>query len=272
MKAEKRCSFALSSSGLTDSSDLSEGNMVRTVIAVLFVVVYCIISVPILLVETVIRKFNKKAAELSMLRIVQVAFRILLFICGTKITVLGEENLPRGEAVLFVGNHTSFFDTIISYSHMKDRCGYIAKDSLAHIPLLSWNMRFLLCLFLKRDDLKQGLEIIHKAIDYVKEGISVFIYPEGTRNKTGDSRNLGPFHRGSFKIAQRTECSIIPVAFTNADDVFERHFPKVKKTHVIVEYGTPVPYTSLSRDEQRHIEVYFHDIMQEMLNKNQELI
>ena len=95
MKAEKRCSFALSSSGLTDSSDLSEGNMVRTVIAVLFVVVYCIISVPILLVETVIRKFNKKAAELSMLRIVQVAFRILLFICGTKITVL--RSAPFGD-------------------------------------------------------------------------------------------------------------------------------------------------------------------------------
>ncbi len=246
--------------------------MLRAFAAILFVVLYCIFSVPILLVETVVRKVNKKAAELSMLRIVQVAFRILLFICGTKVTTIGHENIPDNEAVLFVGNHLSFFDTIISYSQMKDRCGYIAKDNLEHIPLLSWNMKFLLCLFLKRDDLKQGLETIHKAIDYIKEGISVFIYPEGTRNKSGDDTKLLPFHRGSFKIAQRTNCRIIPVAFNNADDVFERHFPKAKSAHVIVEYGKPIAYSDLTKEEQRHIEDYFRNIILEMVTKNRELV
>lgn len=246
--------------------------MIRAFFGITFVVVYCILSVPVLLIETVIRKFNPKAAELSMLKIVQAAFKILLFICGTRITTLGEENLPKGEAVLFVGNHLSFFDTIISYSQMKDRCGYIAKDNLAHIPLLSWNMRFLLCLFLKRDDLRQGLEVIHKAIDYINNGISVFIYPEGTRNKTGDPTQLHPFHRGSFKIAQRTGCKIVPVAFNNADDVFERHFPKVKSVHVIVEYGKPIPYGDLSKDEQRHIDEYFRSLIIEMVKKNEALV
>lgn len=246
--------------------------MIRTIIAVLFVVVYCIVSIPILLVETVIRKIDKKKAELSMLRVVQTAFRILLFICGTKVTTLGYENIPDDEAVLFVGNHLSFFDTIISYSQMKNRCGYIAKDNLAHIPLLSWNMRFLLCLFLKRDDLKQGLQVIRQAIDYIGEGISVFIYPEGTRNKSGIPTQLHPFHRGSFKIAQRTGCKIVPVAFNNADDVFEAHFPRVKPTHVIVEYGKPIPYGALSREEQKHIDEHFRGILIEMIRKNEALV
>ena len=246
--------------------------MIRFIFGVLFVILYCIVSIPILIVEIILRKFFPIAAEMSMLHIVQCAFRILLFITGTRVTTIGYENIPDDEAVLFVGNHQSFFDTIISYSQMKTRCGYIAKEELAHIPLLSLNMKFLNCLFLSRDDLKQGLETIHKAIDYIKTGISVFIYPEGTRNKTGDDTQLLPFHRGSFKIAQRTGCKIIPVAFNNADDVLERHFPKVKKTHVIVEYGKPIPYGDLSKEEQRHIDEYFRNIILEMVTKNKPLV
>ena len=249
-----------------------ELSMIRTILTVLFVILYCVVSIPILIVETIIRKFNPMAAEMSMLHIVQGAFKIVLLITGTKVTTLGYENVPDDEAVLFVGNHLSFFDTIISYSQMKTRCGYIAKDNLAHIPILSWNMRFLFCLFLDRSDLKQGLETIRKAIDYVKNGISVFIYPEGTRNKSGDETNLLPFHRGSFKIAQRTNCRIIPVAFNNADDVFERHFPYVRKTHVIVEYGTPIAYQDLTREEQKHIDEYFRSVITDMVKKNQALV
>ena len=246
--------------------------MLRALIAIIFVVIYCILSVPLLLIETLIRKFNPIKAELSMLRIVQCAFKILLFICGTKVTVIGQDNIPEDEAVLFVGNHLSFFDIIISYSQMKNRCGYVAKSNLEHIPLLSWNMKFLFCLFLDRDDLKKGLEMIQKAISYIKEGISVFIFPEGTRNKSGDDANLAEFHRGSFKAAQRTGCKIIPVAFNNTANIFEAHFPSVKPCHVIVEYGTPVPYGDLTREEQRNIDGHFRTIIKEMVIKNRSLI
>ncbi len=242
--------------------------MIRALIGIIFVILYCIVSVPLLIVQTIRRKYNPIGAETFMLRVVQGAFRILLFICGTKVNVIGLENIPEDESVLFVGNHLSFFDIIISYSQMKTRCGYIAKDNLEHIPLLSWNMKFLFCLFLNRDDLKQGLETIKKAISYIENGISVFVFPEGTRNKTGDDTQLGPFHRGSFKIAQRTNCSIIPVSFNGTADIFEAHFPIVKKTTVTVEYGKPVPYSSLTRDEQKRIDEVFRDKIRDMVIKN----
>ena len=88
--------------------------MIRAALIVIYVVLYCIVSIPILLVMTVVRKFSREKAELAMLRVVQCAFRILLFMAGTKITLIGEENIPREEAGLFVGNHQSFFDTIMS--------------------------------------------------------------------------------------------------------------------------------------------------------------
>ncbi len=242
--------------------------MIRTILAVLFAAVYCIISIPLLLVETLIRRFHPRAAEYSMLRIVQAALRIVLFICGVKVTVKGLENIVEDEAVLFVGNHQSIFDIVISYTQMKNRCGYIAKKNLAHIPILSWNMRFLFCLFLDRNDLKQGFETIQKAIDYIHNGISVFIFPEGTRNKTGVQTQLSEFHRGSFKAAQRTGCKIIPVSFNNTAAIFEAQFPRVKPTHVIVEYGTPVYYGDLSREEQKHIDEVFRGRLAEMVANN----
>lgn len=242
--------------------------MVRAALALIFVILYCIVSIPVLLIETLIRRFRPLAAEVSMLRIVQCAFKILLFICGTRLTVKGRDNIPEDEAVLFIGNHQSLFDIVISCSLMKNRCGYVAKNNLEHIPVLSWNMRFLYCLFLNRDDLKQGLETIKKAIAYIKEGISVFIYPEGSRNRNEDKTELLPFHRGSFKIAQRTGCRIIPTAISGSSAIFENQFPRIRRADVTIEFGTPVAYGDLTKEEQKHIDEYFRERLQAMLKEN----
>lgn len=245
--------------------------MLRLIIGFLFAVVYCIISIPILLVERIVRHFNPEAATKSMFRIVQWAFRVVWKISGAKVTVIGRENIPDNEAVLFVGNHQSFFDVILGYPQMKSRTGYIAKKEFEKVPLLSTNMKFLYCLFLDREDIKQGLEVIKEAISYIKQGISIFIFPEGTRNKSGDELNIAPFHRGSFKPAQRTGCKIVPVAFNNTEAVFERNFPHVKPQKVIIEFGKPVAYADLTKDQQRHIDEYFRTMIRDMVKKNQAL-
>ena len=73
--------------------------MIRLILALLFAILYLIIGIPVLGVEWIIAKFNKQAADLGQLRMVQWAFRVILFICGTKVTVIGEENVPKDQAV-----------------------------------------------------------------------------------------------------------------------------------------------------------------------------
>ena len=191
---------------------------------------------------------------------------------GAKVTVIGEENVPKDQAVLYVANHRSYFDILLTYSRCPIRTGYVAKKEMEHYPLLSNWMRNLYCLFLDREDIKQGLKTILQAADYVKSGISVCIFPEGTRNKNADETEMLPFHDGSFKIAARAKSPIIPIAISNSANIWEANFPKMTPTHVVIEYGKPIIPSELDRDTQRHLGSYTQDIIKEMLIKNKELV
>jgi len=244
--------------------------MIRLILAVIFVVLFLLFSYLLFFIEWIVGKFNKKAKDYSCLRIVQWALRVVLKITGTKITVIGEDNIPD-ETALFVGNHRSFFDIVIAYTHCKRLTGFVAKDSLGKIPGLRVWMRLLYCLFLDRNDIKQGMKIILQAIEYVKQGVSMWIFPEGTRN-TGEELSLLPFKEGSFKIALKTGCPIVPVAINNSAEIFENHLPKLKKTHVVIEYGKPIYPKDLTRDEQKVIGATCQAMILETMKKNVELV
>ena len=86
--------------------------MFRFICIVIFLILFLILTIPILIVEWIIGKFAPNARDISSLRIVQWGFKVILKITGVKTTVIGEENIPD-EAVLFVGNHRSYFDILL---------------------------------------------------------------------------------------------------------------------------------------------------------------
>ncbi len=240
--------------------------MIRLIFAAIFLVVFLIISIPIQGIEYLIGKVNKKAADMSSLRIVQWALRCILAICGTNIIIKGEENIPKDHTAVFIGNHRSIFDIVIAYTLMPGRTGFIAKNSLDHIPSFSTWMKRLYCLFLDRSSTRDGLRVILTAIDYVKNGISVFVYPEGTRTKTGE---MAPFKEGSFKIATKTGCPIIPVAFSNTENIFEAHFPLITAVTVVVHFGEPIDPNDF--EDKKKIGAYTQGIIAEMLEEDKDL-
>lgn len=241
--------------------------MIRLIFVALFVVLFLIIGIPVLGIEWLIGKVSKKTMDYSSLRLVQWAFNMIIKLAGIELTVIGEENISEGP-VLYIGNHRSFFDVPITYPRCPIRTGYIAKKEMEKVPLLSTWMKRLHCLFLDRNDLKQGLKTILTAIEKVKSGISICIFPEGTRNKNEDELDMLPFHEGSFKIAAKTNCPIIPMAISGSADIWENHFPRVKKTHVILEYGKPIYIDQLEKEDKKHLGSYTQNIIHEMLVKN----
>lgn len=246
--------------------------MIRFIITCIIVGGYLILSIPLLLVEWVIGKINPYAKDISSLRIIQAVFKLILKISGVKVTVIGEENVPKDQAVLYIGNHRSMFDILLTYTRCPGLTGYIAKDELKKIPLLSNWMRYLHCLFLDRKDIKKGLKTILTGIEKIKSGISICIFPEGTRSKSESDLDMLEFHEGSFKLATKTNCPIIPIAMNNTSSMFEDHFPKIKKTHVVIEYCKPIIPSELSKEDKKYIGKYTQNIILETLKKNEHLV
>ena len=110
--------------------------------------------------------------------------------------------------------------------------GYVAKKELGKIPLFSQWARYIGCLFFNRNDIKEGMKMILDGVAMLKAGKSVFIFPEGTRNKNESDLPLLPFHEGSFKMASKSGCPIVPVTFCNTINIWEGHFPWVRRAHV----------------------------------------
>ena len=244
--------------------------MIRFVLAICFVVFFLITSLPVFLVELIIGKFNRKKRDYSSLRIVQFAFKVLLFISGTKTKVIGYDKIPKDEAVLFVGNHRSFFDVVIAYAKMPNLTGFVSKKELAKVPLLSTWMRLLYCLFLDRHDIKAGFKTILQGIEYIKSGISIVIFPEGTRNTM--ENGMLPFKEGSLKFAEKTGCKIIPMVQNNTEKCFESQFPRIRKTHTVLEFADPIDISTLTKEEKKFLGSHVQRIMEDIYEKNKKMI
>lgn len=224
--------------------------MIRLIILVVFLIIYFLISLPIQLIEFIVEKFHMDFRNRTSLAFVKLGLNCVCLISGIKLEVNGYENIPQNKAVLFIGNHTSVYDIIVTYPLMKRPTGYIAKKEIQKIPFLSWWMYFVNCIFLDRKDPRKGLQSVLDAADMIKNGISIFLFPEGTRSK---DCKLGEFKDGGFKIATKSKCPIVPVGIQGTYNVFERQFPRIKSSKVIVNFGKPVYTDGMERSETKQL-------------------
>lgn len=235
--------------------------MIRFLIIVLYLVVYLILSLPVLLAEQIIGRRSPELKANSSKALVGWGFRCISRLAGVNLIVLGKENIPTDTAVLYVGNHRSFFDIVLSLSCFPRITGYVAKKEMNRVPILRLWMRNIHCLFLDRDNIKEGLKTILKGVEEVKNGYSLCIFPEGTRNKVNDS--FLPFHEGSFKIAEKGGVPIVPMTILNSAAVFEDHLPRVKKATVIISFSAPVYPAQLDKETRKSLGGYISGIIQE---------
>ncbi len=237
----------------------------RSVLAVIYVFFFLVFNLPVMGVLWIVGRFNKEKSDLAELHIVQHAFRCVMFLSGVKLEVYGRELIPDDEPVLYIGNHRSIFDVVCTYPLVKNRCGYVAKDTVNHVPILGMVMRRLYCLFMKRDDMRQSMKVILDAIQYMKDGISITIFPEGTRCKDENPRAMLPYKDGSFKIATKSKRKIVPMAITGTRDILESHFPWIHKGKVTVTFGEPIDPEKLDKEELKNIGEYVHNVVEKML-------
>ncbi len=252
---------------------MEDFTMIRTILTLLFLIIYFLIGIPITGILYFIGKKNPQKKQQIANTCVKIAFTIILKVAaGTKITIIGKERIPKDTAVLYIGNHRGFFDILLIHTLAPGRIGFVAKKEMEQIPFLSTWMRAIHCLFLDRDDIKQGLQTILTGISYIKEGTSICIFPEGTRSQDIDESALLPFKEGSFKIAEKSGCPIIPVSMNHVSSILEDHFPWIKSQKVIIEFGEPIYPKELEKSQKKFLGAQIREIIRETIKKNSKLL
>ena len=138
-----------------------------------------------------------------------------------QVHVSGIEKIPKDTKVLFVSNHRSNFDPIVTwYALKKWKIAFISKPSNFEIPFFGRIIRKCCFMPIDRENPRNAIITINKAAKLLKkQEVSIGIYPEGTRSK---SCELLPFHNGVFKIAQKAEAPIVVLCVTGTEKISKR--------------------------------------------------
>ncbi len=129
----------------------------------------------------------------------------------------GTENLSDGP-VVYVCNHQSFADILVLYgtfSHFK----WVSKAEIFKVPFIGWNMRLNRYVRLRRGDSESASQMMDDCRQHLREGSSVFLFPEGTRTKDGALR---PFKRGAFQLATELGVPVVPIALNGTREVLPK--------------------------------------------------
>lgn len=151
-----------------------------------------------------------------------------------RLSLENTRNVPQQGGLLVVSNHVSHLDPPLTGSFIPGRCGYhMAKRELFKIGLLSSYMLSIGSIIVNRGKGKQALL---DAVQYLQDGMVVFIFPEGTRSRDG---RLMEGKGGAVLMAIKTGCTILPAAIIGSQNAMTKGSIFIKPVKITIRYGEP---------------------------------
>jgi len=124
-----------------------------------------------------------------------------------KVIVDGREKIDHKQAYIIIPNHQSLLD-IVFFNMLQHRLRWVSKKEIFRVPLVGWEMRMVKYIELIRGNKTSVVRMMEECVASLQEGISVVIFPEGTRSLTGA---IGKFKSGAFQLAVKTDKPLLPV-------------------------------------------------------------
>ena len=136
-----------------------------------------------------------------------------------KMDIGGLENVDKNRTYVIVANHQSLADIILLYQ-TKTQFKWVAKESLFKVPFLGWCMSLAKHIKLDRGNLASIKKVYREAADWLRNDVSVLMFPEGTRSETD---TMNEFQNGAFKLAIREKKPVLPIRIKGTRDAIPKH-------------------------------------------------
>ena len=183
-----------------------------------------------------------------------------------KVHVNGLEKVPADTKLLFVSNHRSNFDPIITwYAFRKWKLAFISKPDNFKIPFFGRIIRKCCFLPIDRENPRKAIPTINRAASLLRQQeVSIGIYPEGTRSKRG---KLLPFHNGVFKIARKANAPVVVLSVTGTETIF-RQTP-FRRSDVFLDVLEVIPAESIAAAKTEMIGTAVRHLMEKNIKKRE---
>jgi 1-acyl-sn-glycerol-3-phosphate acyltransferase len=179
-------------------------------------------------------------------RIVDVArwwSRSIVAFAGVRVLVVFRGTLDPGVPYVFLSNHASSLDIWAVFIALPRRIRLVAKKQLARIPLFGWVMWAGRFIFIDRQNAVSARRSIEEAGHRIHGGVSVLLFPEGTRTRDG---SLGTFKKGGFHLAMKAGVPIVPIAIRGSRRLMPRGSLLLRQGQIEVVVGQPIPTEGLT--------------------------
>jgi 1-acyl-sn-glycerol-3-phosphate acyltransferase len=186
-----------------------------------------------------LRIFSKRKASLVLHNLACAwAKAIFTFSPFWRLKVSGARYLDPEKNYVFVSNHQSLVDILAALAGIPNHFKFIAKKELFSIPFLGWHMFLAGYIALDRTSSESGKKTILTARQWLKQGVSVLFFPEGTRSLDGQIHEFKP---GAFKIAEDLEIAVVPVVIEGTLEAIPKKTWMIREpSRIRLNIGKPI--------------------------------
>lgn len=217
-------------------------------IQTLFIILWIVFATFVLGVVVIMASFFSKKGNFPHI-IARIWGRSILFVSRIKVSVKGVSNIDPSRSYIFMANHQSNFDIPVLLGCLPVQFRWLAKAELFKIPIFGRSMRGCGYISIDRSDRKSAFKSLDKAVDTIKNGVSVMIFPEGTRSLDGKIRS---FKKGGFVLTVDAGVPIIPVILHGTYPIMPKNRIRIIPGNVILEILEPIEtdeYTRKTKDD-----------------------
>ena len=227
--------------------------MLRTIITIVTVIFITFIVSSLIIILGIFGPYSKVIYYLA-----KTWTNSILFSAGVKLRIEGLEKIDKSKSYIFIGNHQSHFDVLSVFSAIPLTVRFMAKQELFKIPVFGWALYSSGTIRIDRSNRSRAIVSMNNALDRIRKGVSVVVFPEGTRSQDGKIRT---FKKGGFVLAIKGGIPIVPISISGSRFILRKHSNRIHPGEIKIVISDPLNTKDYSYQEREKLSEYVHSII-----------